>query len=95
MRQYEIMVVMRGDLSDEDRTNLVETIQTWIKNNQGQVAKVDNWGRRRLAYQIGNQRDGYYTLITADLPAKAPGEIERNLRITESVLRFLVTRVGE
>jgi small subunit ribosomal protein S6 len=95
VRQYEIMVVMRGDLSDEDRTNLVDTVQNWITNSQGQVVKVDHWGRRRLAYQIGSQRDGYYTLFTAELPAAAPGEIERNLRITENVLRFLITRVGE
>ena len=95
MRQYKIMVVMRGDLSDDDRTNLVETVQNWITNSKGQVIKVDHWGRRRLAYQIGSQRDGYYTLFTAELPANAPGEIERNLRITETVLRFLITRVGE
>jgi small subunit ribosomal protein S6 len=95
VRQYEIMVVMRGDLSDDDRNSLVETIQNWITNLKGQVVKVDHWGRRRLAYQIGSQRDGFYTLFTAELPASAPGEIERNLQITENVLRFLITRVGE
>lgn len=95
MRTYEIAVVMRGDLGDEDRTSLLDTIQGWIRANKGEVVKVDHWGRRRLAYQIGSQRDGYYTLITADLPAAAPAEIERNLRITENVLRFLITRAGE
>jgi small subunit ribosomal protein S6 len=90
MRTYEMTIVMRGDLADEDRTAHLETIQGWVKNNGGNVAKVDNWGRRRLAYEINNQRDGYYTLITAEMPAQAPMEIERNLRFNESVLRFLI-----
>lgn len=94
MRTYEMAIVMRGDLSDEDRTHQLETIQGWVTNNGGTVAKVDNWGRRRLAYEISNQRDGYYTLITAELPAQAPIEIERNLRFNESVLRFLITAAG-
>jgi small subunit ribosomal protein S6 len=94
MRTYEMTIVMRGDLADEDRTAHLETIQGWVKNNGGNVAKVDNWGRRRLAYEINNQRDGYYTLITAEMPAQAPMEIERNLRFNESVLRFLIIAAG-
>ena len=95
MRKYEVVIVMRGDLADEDRTSQLDTIQGWIKASDGNVVKVDHWGRRRLAYQIRNQRDGYYTLILAELPAQAPAEIERNLRISENVLRFLITREDE
>ena len=95
MRTYEMAIVMRGDLADEDRASQLETIQGWVKTNGGNIAKVDNWGRRRLAYEINNQRDGYYTLITAEMPAQAPHELERNLRINENVVRFLITVAGE
>jgi small subunit ribosomal protein S6 len=92
MRTYEMVVVLRADLADEDRNSQLETIQGWIGAQGGNIAKVDQWGRRRLAYQINNQRDGFYTLITAELPAQAPTELERNLRLNESVIRFLITR---
>jgi len=95
MRTYEMVVVLRADLSDEDRTSQLDTIQGWVKNNGGNIAKVDTWGRRRLAYEINNQRDGHYTLFTTELPAQAPAELERSLRISENVLRFLITRAGE
>lgn len=95
MRTYEMAIVLRTDLADEDRTNQLETIQGWVQANGGNIVKVDSWGRRRLAYEINNQRDGYYTLITAALPAQAPMELERNLNINENVLRFLITVAGE
>jgi len=95
LRTYELAVVMRGDLSDEDRASQMDTIQGWIASSGGAVVKVDHWGRRRLAYPIQNQRDGYYAILTAELPATAPTELERNLRIAENVLRFLITRIDE
>lgn len=95
MRTYEMVVVLRGDLTEEDRAAQMETIQGWVKANGGEVAKVDQWGRRRLAFPINNQRDGFYSLITAALPAQAPTELERSLRLSENVLRFLITREGE
>jgi small subunit ribosomal protein S6 len=95
LRTYELAIVMRGDLTDEDRASQMDTIQGWITTHGGSVAKVDHWGRRRLAYPIRNQRDGYYAIVTAELPAEAPSELERNLRIAENVLRFLVIRTDE
>ncbi len=95
MRNYELAIVARGDLTDEDRGALFEAIQGWITTNGGSVSKIDHWGRRRLAYQIGSQRDGYYAVIYAQLPTQAPMEIEHNLRISENVLRFLIVREDE
>lgn len=95
MRPYEVVVIIRADLSDEDLATQIETIQDWITSKGGSISKVDPWGRRHLAYPIAKQRDGYYLLINAELPAAAPSEIERNLRLSENVLRFLVTRGDE
>ncbi len=95
MRNYEIMVVMRADLSESDLTTQIDTIKGWVTSKGGTIMQVDPWGRRRLAYPIAKQRDGYYVLIKADLPANIPSEIERNLRIAETILRFLVVRGDE
>jgi small subunit ribosomal protein S6 len=95
MRTYEVVVVIRADLSDQDRSVQIETFKGWIAAKGGAVAQIDHWGRRRLAYPISKQRDGYYLLMKADMPASALGEIERSLRISENVLRFLITREND
>ena len=92
MRAYEVVVVVRADLSDQDRSVQIETFKGWITAKGGSIVQIDHWGRRRLAYPISKQRDGYYLLMKAEMPANALGEIERSLRISESVLRFLITR---
>lgn len=95
MREYEIMIVTRADLAEDDLTNQVETIKGWITGQEGTVSEVTHWGRRRLAYPIARQQDGYYILFKAELPPMAPTEIERTLRITEGILRYLVVRTDE
>lgn len=92
MRAYEVAVVVRADLSDQDRSVQIETFKGWISAQGGNVTQVDHWGRRRLAYPVSKQRDGYYLLMKADMPATALSELERSLRISENVLRFLITR---
>jgi small subunit ribosomal protein S6 len=88
-------VVLRGDLPEEGRADQLNTIQEWIKANEGSVTKIDDWGRRRLAYEIGDQRDGFYSIITAELPAHAPAELERNMHISDNILRYLIIRDDE
>lgn len=95
MREYEIVVVVRADLAEEDLTSQVDAITGWITAREGNVKEVNHWGRRRLAYPIAKQQDGYYILFKAELPAAAPKEIERTLGITEGVLRYLVVRGDE
>jgi small subunit ribosomal protein S6 len=95
VRKYELAVIIRADLSDEETTAQIETIQGWIESNGGSVLEIDRWGRRRLAYPIRKQQDGYYTLFKIELPPNAPTEIERNMHISESLLRYLITREGE
>ena len=92
MREYEIVVIVRADLQEDDLTAQVETIKGWITSRDGQVNEVNHWGRRRLAYPIARQQDGYYILFKANLPSTAPLEIERSLRIAEGILRYLVIR---
>ncbi len=95
MREYEMMVILRADLSEDDLSTQINAVQGWIEANNGTITEVDRWGRRRLAYPIERQRDGYYLLYKLSLPPAAPLELERNLRISENVLRYLIVRQDE
>ena len=92
MRRYELMLVLRPD-SPEDRVQAVlDRTTRGIAGAGGQIVKVSPWGRRRLAYPIGQHREGSYYLLLFDAPSEAIGEMERSLLITEEVMRHLVTR---
>ena len=72
MRAYEIGVIFRSDLPEEEHAALLELIQGWIDTNGGKVEKVDRWGRRRLAYPIDGQREGFSPARTDRLPRETP-----------------------
>ena len=93
MRRYELMLVLRPDTPDEQVQALLDRATRSIAAAGGQIVKVSPWGRRRLAYQIGQHREGSYFLVLFDAPATAVLELERGLNITEEVMRHLVTRV--
>lgn len=92
MRDYEMMVILSGELPDDERSAMLDTIQQWVETAGGTVEKADHWGRRHMTYEIDGQRDGYYVVYTLDLPVNAPAELERNMRLNENVLRYLITR---
>jgi small subunit ribosomal protein S6 len=93
MRRYELMLVFRPDIGDDAVQAIIDRVTRSLIAGGGQIAKVSPWGRRRLAYQIGQFREGSYFLIVFDTAADSVGELERMLNITEEVLRHLVTRV--
>ncbi len=93
MRRYELMLVLRPDLPDDRVQAVLDRTTRAISAADGQLVKVSPWGRRRLAYPIGHYREGSYYILLFDGPAPMVDEIERGLRITEEVMRHLVTRV--
>ena len=93
MRRYELMLVLRPDTPDEQVQALLDRATRQIGAAEGQIVKVSPWGRRRLAYPIGQYREGSYFLVLFDAPANAVLELERSLNISEEVMRHLVTRV--
>jgi small subunit ribosomal protein S6 len=93
MRRYELMLVMRPDSTDEQVDALVDRATRSVTESGGQVVKRSPWGRRRLAYPIGQFREGSYHIVLFDSPAEAVLEMERGLNISEDVLRHMVTRV--
>ena len=92
---YELTFIVRNDPNEETINNAVGLVQTWVEaNTLGQVMKIDRWGRRKLAYEIDKQRDGYYVCMYADIDAKNLPELERNLKLSNDVLRYLLIRLG-
>ena len=92
MNQYEVMYVIDTTLDDEARTALINRFSNLVEVNGGKVDRVDEWGKRRLAYAIDYKTEGYYVLMYVTAPAELPRELERNFQINESVLRSLVIR---
>lgn len=92
MNQYEVMYVIDPTLEDSARVELINRFSELVQKNGGEVERVDEWGKRRLAYAINYKTEGYYVLMYIKAPADLPRELERNLQISEQVLRYLVIR---
>jgi small subunit ribosomal protein S6 len=90
MRDYELTFITHPDLNTEALNEMVQRVQTWITDAGGSISKVDQWGKRTLSYSIRKQKEGQYVYIEMSMPAKFAGELERNLRFLEAVMRFLL-----
>jgi small subunit ribosomal protein S6 len=90
LRNYEVAYITDPDLDEASLAALEEKVKGWIEAAGGQVAKVDRWGKRRLAYPIKKRLDGYYYFFYAALPPQASSALERDLRLSEQILRFMV-----
>lgn len=91
MRTYEVVLVINPDLDEEALNGVVDRVKNWMTESGGTITKVDMWGKRRMAYLIKKQREGYYVLIVAELDPSSTAELERNLRFLEPVLRYMLT----
>ena len=92
MNQYEVMYVIDAALEDSARAELISRFSDLVVKNGGEVDRVDEWGKRRLAYAIQYKTEGYYVLMYIKAPAELPREIERNMQISDSILRYLTVR---
>lgn len=91
--QYELTFIVRLDPSEEVMNSAISQVQGWVEaNDLGKVNKADRWGKRKLAYEIDKQRDGYYVCMDADIDPQNLPELERNLRLSPSILRYLLIR---
>lgn len=93
MNQYELALVINGKLSDELRDEALEKVKALVERFEGKLVKVDDWGKRRLAYEIQKVKEGFYYFITFESPASTPAQVESRIRIMETVLRFLIVKV--
>ena len=94
MNRYELTYIIDTALEETARKELIEKFSSLITANGGEIEKVDEtWGKRRLAYAINDKVEGYYVLVTMKAPADLPRELERNLEIYDSVLRYLIVKL--
>ena len=95
MNKYELCVVVSAKLEDEGRVAIIDKCKSYVERFGGTIADVDEWGKKRLAYEIQHEKEGYYYFIHFDAEATAPAEIESRIRIMDNVLRFLCVRQDE
>jgi small subunit ribosomal protein S6 len=94
-RTYELMFIVRPDMSDEDLDKLISTLENQVTTTGGTVKSVERMGKRRLAYVVRRFQDGMYILLTVEGTGALIHELERRLRVTEPVIKFLTVRVDE
>ncbi len=92
MNKYELTVVVNAKIEDDVRVATVEKVKEYVARYGGTVTNVDEWGKKRLAYEIQKMKEGYYYFIQFEADATAPAEIERHVRIMENVIRYLCVR---
>ncbi len=93
MREYELVYIVRPDMEEEGLEAVKSKVNEAINANGGQVKEVDVWGKRRLAYPIQRLREGYYIVNRVQLEPKAIKEVERSLKLSEEVIRYLLVRI--
>ena len=92
MNKYELAVVVNVKLEDEERAAVIEKVKEYIVRFGGTVTDVEEWGKKRLAYEIQKMKEGYYYFIQFEGETTVPAELEERLRIEETVLRFLCVK---
>ena len=95
MNKYEVVYIIDPAVEDEARKTLIAKFNDLITGNGGSVDKVEEWGKRRLAYAIDYKTEGYYVLVNFQGEAELPKELERNLQISDSVIRYQVIKLIE
>lgn len=94
-RTYELMFIVRPDMAEEDQDKLISTLESAVTSSGGQVKNVERMGKRHLAYSVRKFRDGIYVLLTVEGSGGLIHELERRLRVTEPVIKFLTVRIDE
>ena len=95
MNKYELGLVVNAKIEDDERAAVVEKAKEYITRAGGSITNIDEWGKKRLAYEIQKMREGFYYFIQFDAESTAPAQIEENVRIMDNILRFLCVRQDE
>ncbi len=95
MRIYEELFILKPDTSEEDAEAYITQVKDLITAGKGTIDKVEKWGVRKLAYRVSKCNEGNYTLIQFTAPAELVHEVERRMRVTDSVIKFITVRIDE
>jgi len=95
MNKYELAVVVSAKIEDDERAAVVDKCKALIERFGGTITNVDEWGKKRLAYEIQKMKEAFYYFIQFDADSSVPAEIENRVRIMDNVVRYLVVRQDE
>ncbi len=93
MREYELVFIIQPDLEETAVEEAIKRVQGWITDAGGKVDKTDQWGKRKLAYPIRKQTEGHYVLMNVSMAPTFGSELERNMRLYEPIMRYLLTNI--
>ncbi|MBR4138675.1 MAG: 30S ribosomal protein S6 [Lachnospiraceae bacterium] len=92
MNKYELVLVVNAKIEDDARAAVVEKAKAYVTRFGGTVTEVEDWGKKKLAYEIQHMKEGFYYFIQFEADAACPAELEKRVRIMDNVLRYLVVR---
>ena len=95
MNKYELAVAVSEKIEDDERAATIDKVKAYVERFGGQITNIDEWGKRRLAYEVQHMKEAFYYFIQFDAEPAAPAEIEDNIRIMENIVRFLCVRQDE
>ncbi len=95
MNKYELAVVVSAKIEDDERAAVVEKAKALVERFGGQITNVDDWGKKRLAYEVQKMKEDFYYFIQFDAESSVPAEIESRIRIMDNVIRYLCVRRDE
>lgn len=95
MNKYELAVVVSANIEDEERAAVVDKCKALIERFGGTITEMDDWGKKRLAYEVQKMKEAFYYFIRFDAESTAPAEIESRVRIMDNVVRYLIVRQDE
>lgn len=95
MSKYELTVVVSAKIEDDERAAVIDKCKALVERFGGTITNVDEWGKRKLAYEVQKMKEAFYYFIQFDAAPTAPAEIENSVRIMENIVRFLCVRQDE
>ena len=95
MNKYELAVVVTAKIEDDERAATLEKVKALVERFGGQITEVDDWGKKRLAYEVQKMKEAFYYFIRFEAESTTPNEIESRIRIMDNVIRYLCVRQDE
>ena len=95
MNKYELCVVVSAKIEDEERAKVIDKCKAYVERFGGTITEVDEWGKRKLAYEVQKMKEAFYYFIRFDAESTVPAEIETRIRIMDNVVRYLCVRQDE
>ena len=93
MRQYELIFIVHPDLDDDALNEVIDRVSSWVSDEDGEITNTELWGKRKLAYPIRKQPEGFYVVIQIKMTMTADSQLERNLSILEPIMRYSIIAI--